>query len=94
MYGGASPLSEMGRNGIQPSIAQLEMQKIQALKNLNNCQYQNQYNLFPAPSHSPTISASFLKSLNIKIVDFSPEWDYAIGGAKVITFRMLFIHRY
>ncbi len=26
-----------------------------------------------------------LQALNIKIVDFSPEWDYTEGGAKVIV---------
>ena len=73
----------------------MNTQKIQNMQNMQNVQnYQNLQHLQNIIKQSspqqkvrereqPLVTPEYIRSLNIRIVDFSPEWDYTNGGAKV-----------
>lgn len=48
----------------------------------------------PKPPIATHIRPEFFRSLNIEVIDFSPEWDYASGGAKVLVCINISLEQY
>ena len=48
----------------------------------------------PKPPITTHIKPEFFRSLNIEIIDFSPEWDYVSGGAKVLACISVSLEQY
>ena len=67
-------------NELQMQIKDLRIRMNEYEKLLNRS-----LSLHPMPKASERIRPEFFQSLNVEIVDFSPEWDYITGGSKILV---------